>query len=46
LTLVPTLIGVIAERYGVAAIPWGLAALAALLLIAFGALERCGASAR
>jgi fucose permease len=41
LTLAPTLIGVLAEHYGVSAIPWGLAALAALLLIAFGALERC-----
>ena len=41
LTLAPTLIGVLGAHYGVTAIPWGLAALAALLLLAFGALERC-----
>ena len=40
LTLAPTLIGVLGDRYGVTAIPWGLTVLAALLLIAFGALER------
>ncbi|HKU13512.1 MAG TPA: MFS transporter [Steroidobacteraceae bacterium] len=39
LTLAPTLIGVVGERFGVTAIPWGLAVLAALLLLAFGALE-------
>jgi fucose permease len=41
LTLAPTLIGVLGERYGLNAIPWGLMVLAALLLIAFAALERC-----
>ena len=46
LTLAPTLVGVLAARYGVDAIPWGLAALAALLLIAFGALESCAARER
>ncbi|HEY7642603.1 MAG TPA: MFS transporter [Steroidobacteraceae bacterium] len=40
LTLAPTLIGVLGEHYGVTIIPWGLAGLAALMLIAFGALER------
>jgi fucose permease len=40
LTLAPALVGVLAERHGVDAIPWGLAALAGLLLIAFAALER------
>jgi fucose permease len=40
LTLAPTLIGMLAERHGVDAIPWGIAALAALLLLAFAALER------
>jgi fucose permease len=40
LTLAPTLIGVLGAHYGVTAIPWGLAALAALLLLTFGALER------
>jgi fucose permease len=45
LTLAPSLIGVLGERYGVDAIPWGLVALAALLLIAFGALERCRSDA-
>ena len=41
LTLAPTLVGVAGDRYGVHAISWGLTVLAALLLIAFGALERC-----
>jgi len=41
LTLAPTLIGVLGDQQGVIAIPWGLAALAASLLLAFGALERC-----
>jgi fucose permease len=41
LTLAPTLIGVLGDHEGVTAIPWGLAVLAALLLLAFGALERC-----
>lgn len=41
LTLAPALVGVVGERFGVSAIPWGLAALATLLLIVFGALERC-----
>lgn len=40
-TLAPTLVGVLGDRYGVNAIPWGLTVLAALLLVAFGALERC-----
>jgi fucose permease len=40
LTLAPTLIGMLGERYGVTAIPWGLTLLAALLLVAFAALER------
>lgn len=40
LSLAPALIGLIADEYGVNAIPWGLAALATLLLIAFAALER------
>jgi fucose permease len=40
LTLAPTLVGVLGDRYGANAIPWGLIALAALLLLAFGALER------
>lgn len=44
LSVAPTFVGVLAERYGVDAIPWGLAALAAALLIAFAALERRGAS--
>ncbi len=44
LTLAPTLIGVLGERFGVNAIPSGLIALAALLLLAFGALERCRGS--
>jgi fucose permease len=44
LTLAPTLIGVLGERFGVNAIPSGLIALAVLLLIAFGALERCRAN--
>jgi fucose permease len=46
LTLAPTLIGVLGERYGVTAIPWGLAVLAAMLLLAFGALERSGSPGR
>jgi fucose permease len=41
LMLAPTLVGVLGDRHGVDAIPWGLTVLAALLLIAFGALERC-----
>jgi fucose permease len=41
LTLAPTLLGVLADYYGVPTIPGGLAVLAALLLLAFGALERC-----
>jgi len=41
LTLAPTLVGVLGERYGATAIPWGLVMLAALLLLAFGALARC-----
>jgi fucose permease len=41
LTLAPTLIGVLGDHQGVTAIPWGLAVLAGLLLLAFGALERC-----
>ena len=45
LTLAPTLIGVLGDRYGVTMIPWGLTVLAALLLIAFGALERLGRAA-
>jgi fucose permease len=40
LSLAPTLVGVLAERVGVDAIPWGLAALAVLLVLAFAALER------
>jgi fucose permease len=40
LTLAPTLVGVVGDRYGVRAIPWGLAVLAALLLIAFVALKQ------
>lgn len=43
MSLAPTLVGVVAEWYGVAAIPWGLTALAALMLIAFAALQRGGA---
>jgi fucose permease len=39
LSIAPALVGVVAERYGVDAIPWGLAALATLMLIAFAALE-------
>lgn len=41
LTLAPTLVGVLGDRYGVDAIPWALTVLAALLLVAFAALERC-----
>jgi fucose permease len=40
LSFAPALVGVIADEHGVDAIPWGLAALAVLLLIAFAALER------
>jgi fucose permease len=43
LAIAPALVGVLAERHGVNAIPHGLVALAVLLLIAFGALERCRA---
>ena len=39
LTLSPTLIGIVADRYGVDAIPWGLAVLAILLLLAFALLS-------
>ena len=43
LTLAPTLVGVLGDRYGVNAIPWGLIVLAALLLSAFRGLELlCG----
>jgi fucose permease len=41
LSLAPTLIGIVADVHGVDVIPWGLAVLAALLLMAFVALERC-----
>jgi fucose permease len=46
LTLAPTILGVLGDRYGVTAIPWGLAVLAALLLLTFGALERCPKNAQ
>jgi fucose permease len=40
LSFAPALVGVLADEHGIDAIPWGLAALAVLLLIAFAALER------
>ena len=46
LSLAPAVIGVLADVHGVDVIPWGLAALAALLLIAFAALERCANRSR
>ncbi len=46
LSLAPTLVGVLGDHYGVTAIPWGLAVLAVLLLLAFGALERCPKTAQ
>jgi fucose permease len=46
LSVAPALVGALAERHGVNAIPHGLAALAVLLLLAFGALERCGSAPR
>jgi fucose permease len=46
LSVAPALVGALAERHGVNAIPYGLVALAVLLLIAFGALERCRSDPR
>jgi fucose permease len=46
LSLAPSLIGIFADVHGVDVIPWGLATLAALLLIAFAALDRCAGPSR